>query len=181
MKSLGADRVPKRLSDVPSRDVCKSWPLVPKTVTLFANRVFADMIELSSQMVKNLPSVQKTWVWSLGQEDPLEKGMATHSSILAWRIPWTEKPGGLKSVGSQRVGHNWITLTKRGDTNRHREDAMWQWRQRLRWCGLKPSNSKNCLQLSEAARGKEGSSPDPSQREQSAANTLILDFWPPQL
>ena len=49
-------------------------------------------------------------VWSLGREDPLEKGMATHSSILAWRIPWTEEPGGLQSIGSQRVGHNWSDL-----------------------------------------------------------------------
>ena len=50
-----------------------------------------------AQMVKNLPAVQENWVQSLGQEDPLEKGMATHSSILAWRIPWTEEPGGLQS------------------------------------------------------------------------------------
>ena len=56
-----------------------------------------------TQMVKNLPAVQETWVQSLGQEDPLENGMATHSSILAWRIPWTEEPGGLQSMGSQRV------------------------------------------------------------------------------
>ena len=56
-----------------------------------------------AQMVENLPAVQKTWVCSLGQEDPLEKGMATHSSILAWRIPWTEKPGQLQSMGLQRV------------------------------------------------------------------------------
>ena len=54
------------------------------------------------QMVKNLPAMQDTHVQSLGREDPLEKGMATHSSILAWRIPWTEDPGGLQSVGSQR-------------------------------------------------------------------------------
>ena len=52
-------------------------------------------------MVKNLPAVQQTWVQFLGQEDPLEKEMATHSSILAWRIPWTEEPGGLQSMGSQ--------------------------------------------------------------------------------
>ena len=52
-------------------------------------------------MVKNLPAMQETQVRSLGQEDPLEKGMGTHSSILAWRIPWTEKPGGLQSRGSQ--------------------------------------------------------------------------------
>ena len=53
------------------------------------------------RMVKNLPAVQETWVWSLGWEDVLEKGMATHSSILAWRIPWTEEPNGLQSTGSQ--------------------------------------------------------------------------------
>ena len=56
---------------------------------------------LVAQIVKNPPVVQETWVRSLGQEDPLEKGMATHSSILAWRIPWTEEPGGLQSVGSK--------------------------------------------------------------------------------
>ena len=59
-----------------------------------------------AQMVKNLPALQETQVQSLGQEDPLEEEMATHSSILAWRIPWTEEPGGLKSMGSQRVRHN---------------------------------------------------------------------------
>ena len=57
-------------------------------------------------MIKNLPAVQKTLVQSLVREDPLEKGMATHSSSLAWRISWTEEPGGLESIGSQRVGHN---------------------------------------------------------------------------
>ena len=57
-------------------------------------------------MVKNPPPVLETWVQSLGQEDLLEEGMPTHSSILAWRIPWTEEPGGLQSVGWQRVGHN---------------------------------------------------------------------------
>ena len=60
-------------------------------------------------VVKNPPTMQKlqkTWVQSLGWEDPLEEGMATHSSILAWRIPMTEEPGGLQSMGSQRVGHD---------------------------------------------------------------------------
>ena len=56
--------------------------------------------------VKNLPAMQETWVRSLGREDPLEKGVATHSGILAWKIPWTEEPGGLQSTGLQRVGHN---------------------------------------------------------------------------
>ena len=57
-------------------------------------------------MVKNLPAVRETWVQSLGQENPLEEGLATHSGILAWRIPWTEEPGGLQSMGSQRVRNN---------------------------------------------------------------------------
>ena len=61
---------------------------------------------LVSHMAKNLPVVQETWVQSLGQGDFLEKGMATHSSILAWRIPWTEEPGVLQSMESQRVKHN---------------------------------------------------------------------------
>ena len=60
---------------------------------------------LIAQLVKNLPAVQESLVRFLGLEDPLQKGMATHSSILAWRIPWTEEPGGLLSMGSQRVGH----------------------------------------------------------------------------
>ena len=58
------------------------------------------------QTVKNLPAVWESWVQSLGWEDPLENEMATHSSILAWRIPWTEEPGGLQSMGSKRVGHD---------------------------------------------------------------------------
>jgi len=58
---------------------------------------------LIAQLVKNLPAMQETWVQFLGQEDPLEKEMATHSSILAWRIPWTEEPGGLQPMGSQEL------------------------------------------------------------------------------
>ena len=61
---------------------------------------------LVAQMVKNPPAMQKTQVQSLGQKDTLEKGMATHSSILAWRIPWTQEPGGLPSMGSLSVRHN---------------------------------------------------------------------------
>ena len=59
-----------------------------------------------AQRLKRLPPMQETQVWSLGQEDPLEKEMVTHSSILAWRIPWAEKLGRLQSMGSQRVGHD---------------------------------------------------------------------------
>ena len=62
-------------------------------------------------MLKHLPAMQETRVWSLGQENPLEKQMASHSSILAWRIPWTEEPVRLQSLGLQRVGHNWATNT----------------------------------------------------------------------
>ena len=60
-------------------------------------------------MVKNLPAMQETQVRNLGREDPLEKGKATHSSILAWRIPWTEEPGGLQFMGLQRLRHDWAT------------------------------------------------------------------------
>ena len=64
---------------------------------------------LVAQMVRNLPEMQVTWILSLDREDPLGKEMATCSSILAWRIPWAEEPGGLQSTGSQRVGHSWAT------------------------------------------------------------------------
>ena len=59
-----------------------------------------------AQRLKHMPAMQDTWVQTLSLEDPLEKEMATHSSILAWRIPWTEESGGLQSTGSQRVGHD---------------------------------------------------------------------------
>ena len=72
---------------------------LPKELSLFLNFPV-------TQMVKNLPATQETRIQSLGGEDPLEKGMATHSSIPAWRIPRTEEPGGLQSVGWQRVGHD---------------------------------------------------------------------------
>ena len=64
------------------------------------------LASLVAQTVKNLPAIQETWVQSLGQKDPLEKEMATHSSILSWRIPWTEEPGELQSMGSRRVKHD---------------------------------------------------------------------------
>ena len=65
-----------------------------------------------AQVVKNVPAMQETWVWSLGQEDPLGKGMATHSSIIAWEIPWTEEPGGLQSIVLHRVTHEWSSLAR---------------------------------------------------------------------
>ena len=68
----------------------------------------------SGSAVKNLPTMQEMEVWSLGQEDPLEKEMAAHSSILAWEIPWTEEPGGLQSRGVIRVGHDLVTKALHG-------------------------------------------------------------------
>ena len=68
-----------------------------------------DISSLVAQTVKCLPTMQETWVRSLGQEDSLEKEMATHSSIFAWKIPWMENPGRLQAMGSQRVEHDWAT------------------------------------------------------------------------
>ena len=78
---------------------------------LFISLSCLTALALVVHMVKNMPGVQKTQVRSLGQEDPLEKRMATHSSILAWRTSWTEEPGGLQSMVSQRVRHDWDTFT----------------------------------------------------------------------
>ena len=81
--------------------ITKSWTLNDLHFTSLPRGA-----SLVVQRVKCLPAMQETWVQSLGQEDPLEKEMATHSSTLAWKIPWTEKPGRLQSIGSRTVGHN---------------------------------------------------------------------------
>ena len=80
-------------------------------IYLYQKRMHYYLIRtfLVAQMVKRLPTMQETWVQSLGWEDLLEKEMATHSSTLALKIPWTEEPGRLQSMGSQRVGHDWAT------------------------------------------------------------------------
>ena len=77
-------------------------------MSIFGDGVFKDVIKSSlvAQTVKNLPEIQETWVRSLGWEDPLEKKMETHPSLLTWRIPWTEEPGRLQSMGLHRVGHD---------------------------------------------------------------------------
>ena len=75
----------------------------------FLSSLFFLMTYLVAQAVKRLPTMLETWVWSLGQEGPLEKEVATHSSNLAWKIPWTEEPGRPRSMGSQRVRHDWVT------------------------------------------------------------------------
>ena len=74
--------------------------------TAYLNKLLFIRASLVAQRVKRLPAVRETWVRSLGQEDPLEKEMATNSSILAWRIPWTEELGGLQSTGLQRVRYD---------------------------------------------------------------------------
>ena len=70
-----------------------------------------EKASLVAQMVKNLPEIQEIWVWSLGWEDALEKELATYSSNLVWRTPWTEEHGGLQPMGSERIWHNWVTKT----------------------------------------------------------------------
>ena len=75
-------------------------------VYIYIQRYTSTWASLVAQRVKTLPAMWETWVQSLGWEDPLEEGVATHSSILAWRIPWTEGPHELQSMGSQRVGHD---------------------------------------------------------------------------
>ena len=84
-----------------SEDVMDSMEMTVNNVLLYINRD-----SLVAQRLKHLPAMWETWVLSLGREDPLEKEMATHSSILAWRIPWTEELGGPQSTGLQRVGHD---------------------------------------------------------------------------
>ena len=91
-----------------------NWSLLPTSPDISSQSfswTFLPSVQASlvAQRLKCLPPMRETWVQSLGQEDPLEKEMATHSSIIAWRIPWMEKPGRLQSTGSQRVGHNWAT------------------------------------------------------------------------
>ena len=103
-----------------TRDYHTKWSKSPAAFSLilkmslqgkdFPTYVYVTyMYVVLAQVVKHLPVMRETWIRSLGQEDPLEKDMATHSSTLAWRIPWTEEPGRLQSMGSQRVGHDWAT------------------------------------------------------------------------
>ena len=80
------------------------WTFVGKVMSLLFNML--SRTSLVAQMVERLSIMWETWVRSLGREDPLKKEMAAHSSTLAWKIPWAEEPGGLQSMGSQRVGHN---------------------------------------------------------------------------
>ena len=93
------------LSEVHSQEANTAFKLLFLLVFTFMF-LWASLV---AQLVKNLPAMQETQIRSLGREDPLEKEMATHSSIVAWRIPWTEEPGGLKSRRSQRIRNDWVT------------------------------------------------------------------------
>jgi len=95
----------KRETLIITMNISKQWTL---DWVMVLHRFWASLV---AQIVKNLLAMQQTWIRFLGQEDTLEKGMATHSSIFAWRILWREEPGGLQSMGSQRVGHDWVTNT----------------------------------------------------------------------
>ena len=99
------DRGPGRLQSIGSQRV------IPNCVTNFHFHFQHNWNNLVVQMAKDLPAMWETWARSLGWEDPLEKGMATHPSILAWRIPWTEELGRLWSMRSQRARHIWVTLS----------------------------------------------------------------------
>ena len=85
---------------------CDTFGRKVTALQLLVQMHIASRASLGAQMVKNLPAMRESRVRSLGREDPLEKEMATHSSIVAWKISWTEEPGRLQSIGSQRIGHD---------------------------------------------------------------------------
>ena len=93
----------------PSPSPTESKRLFYTSVSLLLSGIQCYGVSLVAQRLKHLPLMQETWVRSLGREDPLEKEVAIHASILAWRIPWMEEPGRLQSMGWQRVGNNWAT------------------------------------------------------------------------
>ena len=97
--------------NLPTNQQTKTWKIYFNNWSRKINRIvyIYIFICLRKERLKCLPAMWETWARSLGGEDPLEKEIATHSSILAWRIPWTEEPGGLQSMGLQRVGHDWTT------------------------------------------------------------------------
>ena len=93
---------------------------------------------LVPRMVKHLPAIRETWVWTLGWKDPMEKEMATHSRTLAWKIPWTEEPGRPQSMGSQRVEHYWVTSLSH--SNGVIDHWLWGEKRKLEeiiWLGIK--------------------------------------------
>ena len=99
------------ISLIRKADILLKRIIVIFSYLLVSSKVQHNWSSLVTQTVKNLPAMQEIWVRSLDLKDPLEKGMANHTSILTWRNPWTEEPGGLQSVGLQRVGHDRVTNT----------------------------------------------------------------------
>ena len=97
---MNGQLVEKQIQWLRNTERCSSSPKVR------GMQINDEMTSLASQMIKRLSTMRETWVQSLGQEDPLEKEMAIHFSTIAWKIPWTEEPGRLQSMGSQRVGHD---------------------------------------------------------------------------
>ena len=105
--------------DVSPSSVWVVWNHIPWFSTVSFSRMFWWLRQ-------SLPAVQETWVRSLGQEDPLEEEMETHSSILSWKTLWTEEPGRLQSMGLQRIGHDWVTKTSTA-TNLANIMTEWTW------------------------------------------------------
>ena len=97
---MNGQLVEKQIQWLRNTERCSSSPKVR------GMQINDEMTSLVAQTVKRLSKIRETWVQSLGQEDPLEKEMAIHSSTIAWKIPWTEEPGRLQFMGSQRVGHD---------------------------------------------------------------------------
>ena len=100
---------PGGLPSLGSHRVGHDWSDIAAAAAAAAAAVCVYGPSRVAQMVKNPPAMWEAWAQSLGWEDPLEEGMVTHSSILTWRIPWTEEPGGLQPSGSWRVRHDWVT------------------------------------------------------------------------
>ena len=112
--------------------------LLRKSLLLMVSSIWKFIrSDLRMAFYHNLPAVQETWVWFLRWQDPLEKGMATHSSILVWKIPWTEESGRLQSMGLLRVGHNWVNNT----FTFHQPSFKWKYFSTKWWGGKKPKSS----------------------------------------
>ena len=107
----------------------QKWCILTSRASNFKSGMYDSSLVV--QMVKNLPAIQETRVLSLGWEDPLEEEITTHSSILAWRIPRTEEPGGLELMGLQRAGHDWVPNTHTHDP--HILCSLAQWSGSGRW------------------------------------------------
>ena len=125
-------RLTTKYSKLTISQVVVTFPGQPTSIYLILNAL-EERASLVAQMVKNPPTIQEIQVWSLGWEVPLKEGMATHSSIHAWRIPWTEEPGGLQAIGSHRVEHNWSNLSQQSTHGPWREALVLAWLRSAPW------------------------------------------------